>query len=162
LQKEVGFPISRSIFYRFTYPMRRVSACPCAASAMGSSLGLSGQPARAEANGALHLAVHSGRATGVAGNPGILVRVPRDAAAANLAVRVDLETKTRLCRIGLIRPATAHATCKRARPPCGLVFGCAHMPILIKNVLHRLAGKKFSCAGSPSSCCSRRPPMPKP
>ena len=115
--------------------MRRFSACPCVASRMGSGLGLSGQPSRAEANGALLLALHSGRATGVARNPGILVRMPRDAAATNFASRVDLETKTCLCRIGLIRPAAAHATCKRARPPCGRAFGCAHVPILIKNVL---------------------------
>lgn len=119
--------------------MQCFSACLRAESETGSLLGLSGQPARAEANGALHLVLRPGSSTRVAWNPGILVGVPRDAAATNFAAGVDLETKTRFCRIGLIRPAATHAACERARPSCGLAFGWAHKPIYIKNMLYRLA-----------------------
>jgi len=119
--------------------MQCFGACLRAESETGSLLGLSGQPARAEANGALRLGFRPGSSTRVAWNPGILVGVPRDAAATNCAAGVDLEAKTRFCRIGLIRPAATHATCKRARPSCGLAFDWAHIPILIKNVLYRPA-----------------------
>lgn len=154
-------------FFQSRLPLRFFATRRCIAnlrvvSRMGSRRGFSGHPTGAEANGALCFALHSGCSTRVACNPGIVVKMPRDAAATNFAVCVDLETETRLRRIGLIRPAATHAACVRPRPSCGRAFTCAHIGILIKNVLYRLAGWRLSCVGSPFSCCSHRLSMPKP
>jgi hypothetical protein len=93
---EVGFPLLLKGACRCTFPMRRFSARLRAAPGTESLPGLSGQPTHAQASGTLHVALCSGGSARVARNPGILVKVPRDAAATNFSVRIDLETETRL------------------------------------------------------------------